>query len=94
MNQQQPATGNFTKFFKPMLSDTVAQVLSTTKHYAAIRMGTNDGSTTVPQLYCLAQCAPDLVQDICYNCIQNFSDLATANFAGRRGGVFLVCGAV
>jgi len=46
-NQQQ-ATRNFTKFFKTMLSDTVAQVLSTTKHYTAIRVDKNDGSTTVP----------------------------------------------
>jgi hypothetical protein len=84
--KNQQVTVNFTKFFKTMLSDMIAQVLSTTKHYAAIRVDTNDGSTTVPQLYCLAQCAPDLVEDICYNCIQNFSDLATANFAGRQGG--------
>ncbi|CAD6256534.1 unnamed protein product [Miscanthus lutarioriparius] len=84
--KNQQATGNFTRFFKKMLSDTIAQVLSTTKYYAAIRVDTNDGSTTVPQLYCLAQCAPDLVEDICYDCIQNFSDLATANFAGRQGG--------
>lgn len=84
--KNQQATGNITKIFKTMLSDTVAQALSTTKHYAAIRVETNDGTTTVPQLYCLAQCAPDLVEAICYNCIQNFSDLATANFAGRQGG--------
>jgi hypothetical protein len=90
-NQQQQATGtgNITKFFKAMLSDTVAQVLSTMKHYAAIRVDTNDGNTTVPELYCLAQCAPDLVQDSRYNCIHNFSELAKANFAGRQGGRIL-----
>jgi hypothetical protein len=88
-NQQQQATGNFTKLFKMIMSDTVAQVLSTTKHYAAIRVDKNDGNTTVPQLYCLAQCAPDLVQNTCYKCIHNFSELAKANFAGRLGGRIL-----
>jgi hypothetical protein len=85
----QPATGNFTRLFKKMLNDTMWQVLSRTKHYAVIRVAVSDGSTTVPQLYCLAQCAPDLVEDICYNCLQNFSDLAAADFPGRLGGRIL-----
>lgn len=77
-------------FFKTTLANTVAQVLKTTSHYAAIRMDMDGVSTsaaaTVRRLYCLAQCAPDLVEDICYNCLNNFSDLATANFAGKQGG--------
>ncbi|PAN43045.2 hypothetical protein PAHAL_8G224800 [Panicum hallii] len=43
-------------------------------------------NNAVPRLYCLAQCAPDLVEYVCYNCLTNFSYLAAANFAGRRGG--------
>ncbi|KAG2558600.1 hypothetical protein PVAP13_8NG285100, partial [Panicum virgatum] len=80
---------NFTQFFRSVLTDIVGHVLSTTAHYAAIRVDKDDGISTsavVPRLYCLAQCAPDLVEDICYYCLTNFSDLATANFAGRRGG--------
>ncbi|CAL5010861.1 unnamed protein product [Urochloa decumbens] len=64
----------------------LAQVLSTAKHYAAIQVDAEDGSTTVPRLYSMAQCAPDMIEDICYNCLNNFSDLAMANFAGRQGG--------
>uniref|UniRef100_A0A0D9YA85 Gnk2-homologous domain-containing protein n=1 Tax=Oryza glumipatula TaxID=40148 RepID=A0A0D9YA85_9ORYZ len=75
------ATTNFTGFLKTMLTDVVGQVLSTRRHYAAIRMEMDDGSssstTAVPrEFYCLAQCAPDLIEDICYSCLTNFSDRA------------------
>lgn len=87
-------TKNFTQFFIKTMNYIVAQALSTTKHYAAIRVDMDDAdasnTVTLPRrLFCLAQCAPDLVEDICYNCLQNFSDLATANFAGRQGGRIL-----
>uniref|UniRef100_A0A0E0MI72 Uncharacterized protein n=1 Tax=Oryza punctata TaxID=4537 RepID=A0A0E0MI72_ORYPU len=86
-------TKNFTEFFRKMQNDIVGQVLSSTKHYAAIRVDMDDTSTTsstLPRrLFCLGQCAPDLIEDICYNCLKNFSDLATANFAGRQGGRIL-----
>lgn len=87
-------TKNFTQFFIKTMNYIVAQALSTTKHYAAIRVDMDDADAsntgTLPRrLFCLAQCAPDLVEDICYNCLQNFSDLATANFAGRQGGRIL-----
>uniref|UniRef100_A0A0E0MXS2 Uncharacterized protein n=1 Tax=Oryza rufipogon TaxID=4529 RepID=A0A0E0MXS2_ORYRU len=54
------ATANFTGFLKTMLTDVVGQVLSTRRHYAAIRMEMDDGSssstTAVPrEFYCLAQ---------------------------------------
>ncbi|CAO2200887.1 unnamed protein product [Urochloa humidicola] len=84
--KNQSTTANITSLFKTMLSDTLAQVLSTAKHYAAIQVDAEDGSNTVPRLYSLAQCAPDMIEDICYNCLNNFSDLAMANFAGRQGG--------
>ncbi|KAF2912124.1 hypothetical protein DAI22_11g233300 [Oryza sativa Japonica Group] len=89
-------TAKFTQFFRTMLNDMViGQVLSTTRHYAAIRVDMDDAdasntSSTLPQrLFCLAQCAPDLIEDICYSCLTSFSDLATANFAGRQGGRIL-----
>ncbi|KAB8114452.1 hypothetical protein EE612_053863, partial [Oryza sativa] len=73
---------------------TSRQALSSLKLYAAIRVDMDDADAsntgTLPRrLFCLAQCAPDLVEDICYNCLKNFSDLATANFAGRQGGRIL-----
>jgi hypothetical protein len=37
---------NFTQFFRSMLTDIVGQVRSTTAHYAAIRVDTDDGSST------------------------------------------------
>ncbi|EEE54766.1 hypothetical protein OsJ_02148 [Oryza sativa Japonica Group] len=84
------ATANFTGFLKTMLTDVVGQVLSTRRHYAAIRMEMDDGSssstTAVPrEFYCLAQCAPDLIEDICYSCLTNFSDRPVASFPGRQG---------
>lgn len=84
------ATTNFTGFLKTMLTDVVGQVLSTRRHYAAIRMEMDDGSssstTAVPrEFYCLAQCAPDLIEDICYSCLTNFSDRPVASFPGRQG---------
>ncbi|RLM58045.1 cysteine-rich receptor-like protein kinase 15 [Panicum miliaceum] len=83
LNQAQ--TKNITQIFRSMLTGIVGQVLSMTAHYAAIHVDTDDGisNNVVPGLYCLAQCAPDLVEDLCYNCLTNFSDLAAANFAGR-----------
>uniref|UniRef100_J3NA91 Uncharacterized protein n=1 Tax=Oryza brachyantha TaxID=4533 RepID=J3NA91_ORYBR len=92
-NSSSQGTKNFTQFFTKMLGDMVAQVLSretTPPLYAAIRVDMDDASsstTALPRrLYCLAQFAPDLSQDICYNCLTNFSGLATANFDGRQGG--------
>ncbi|OEL18971.1 Cysteine-rich receptor-like protein kinase 19, partial [Dichanthelium oligosanthes] len=82
----QSTTTNVTSLFKTMLSDTLAQVHFTQKHYTAIQVDADDGSTTVPRLYSMAQCAPDMIEDICYNCLNNFSELAMANFAGRQGG--------
>ncbi|RLM58570.1 cysteine-rich receptor-like protein kinase 15 [Panicum miliaceum] len=81
------SSANTGSLFSTLLNDTVAQVLSTPKHYAAIRVDADDGSTAGGlRLYSMAQCAPDMVEDICYNCLSNFSDLAMANFAGRQGG--------
>uniref|UniRef100_A0A0D9XVB8 Uncharacterized protein n=1 Tax=Leersia perrieri TaxID=77586 RepID=A0A0D9XVB8_9ORYZ len=80
---------NFTQFFQKVMSDMVAHALSTTRLYAAIRVDNMDdtSSSTLPRrLFCLAQCAPDLIEDICFNCLTNFSNLATANFSGRQGG--------
>jgi hypothetical protein len=88
------ATKNFTQFFIKTMNYIVGQALSSLKLYAAIRVDMDDADAsntgTLPRrLFCLAQCAPDLVEDICYNCLKNFSDLATANFAGRQGGRIL-----
>ncbi|CAL5010839.1 unnamed protein product [Urochloa decumbens] len=82
----QSTTANITSLFKTMLSDTLAQVFSTAKHYAAIQVDAEDGTFTLPRLYSMVQCAPDMIEDICYNCLNNFSELAMANFAGRQGG--------
>lgn len=74
-----------------MLNSTIRQLFASTprrSQYAAVMfMGDLDGSNTLPPLYAYAQCTPDLVDDLCYSCLQNFSDLAVANIARRAGRV-------
>nr|CAB3490215.1 unnamed protein product [Digitaria exilis] len=80
-------SANITSLFQTMLDNTIAQVFSKPRHYATIRMDAGDGSTTtISHLYSMAQCAPDMIEDICYNCLTDFSNLAMENFAGRQGG--------
>ncbi|TKW30070.1 hypothetical protein SEVIR_2G010000v4 [Setaria viridis] len=72
-----------------LLNGTVRQLFSSTttaNRYAATgRLGDIDGSNTIMPLFAYAQCAPDLTDDLCHYCLQNFSDLAMANI-GRRAG--------
>ena len=69
---------NITKFFETVLNNMAGNFLSPPRHYATIRMDM-DGV----RFYFLAQCAPDLIEDICYGCLNNFSDRAAVSFAGR-----------
>ncbi|KAJ1276175.1 hypothetical protein BS78_05G194000 [Paspalum vaginatum] len=88
------AATNFTQSLKTMLTaKLVEQVLSAgqfsrPKFYATIRMDMDGASmsTAVRRLYGLAQCAPDLIEDICYECLTNLSNRAVVSIAGRQGG--------
>ncbi|XP_062197820.1 cysteine-rich receptor-like protein kinase 10 isoform X1 [Phragmites australis] len=75
---------------KQLLNETIQQMFTSTRqYYAATRKVTDHGNVTFPALYSMAQCTPDLVEDLCYACLKNFIGLATANFAGRQGGRIL-----
>ncbi|CAN6204652.1 unnamed protein product [Urochloa humidicola] len=77
-----------------LLNGTVRQLMwssskrrSNNRYAATGRMGDIDGSNTIAPLYAYAQCAPDLTDDLCHYCLQNFSGLAMANFGRRVGRV-------
>jgi hypothetical protein len=81
-----------TNFVNMALNNTVQKVFKGTgkqKHYATIRMTTDDGSGSIPPIYSMAQCVPELVVDFCYLCLTNFSNLAMRNFVGRQRGQML-----
>ncbi|RCV38889.1 hypothetical protein SETIT_8G178400v2 [Setaria italica] len=77
-------------FINMALNNTVQKVFNNTgKHYAAIRSTTDDGSGSIPPIYSMAQCVPELIVDFCYRCLTNISNLAMTNFAGRHRGQIL-----
>ncbi|WVZ50650.1 LOW QUALITY PROTEIN: hypothetical protein U9M48_001884 [Paspalum notatum var. saurae] len=66
------AATNFTQFLKTMLTDRLSAWTWMVRARAPVFGG--------------SMCTPDLIEDICYECLTNFSNRAVVSIAGRQGG--------
>ncbi|WVZ50653.1 hypothetical protein U9M48_001886 [Paspalum notatum var. saurae] len=72
-----------------MLNDTINQLSPQVNHHVVYGYVKTGGSPSIPPVYSLVQCTPDMAPDLCYNCLKNFSDRAMAHFSGRQRGQVL-----
>ncbi|CAO2203500.1 unnamed protein product [Urochloa humidicola] len=65
-----------------LLNNTAQSAVNSSRRFTAARLDIS----TLPTMYCLVQCTPDLTADECAACVQDFSQLTLQYLDGRQGG--------
>lgn len=78
-------------YLTTMVNNLLSSVSDQAAYNSTKRLGTGDIiiSASVPILYSLSQCTPDMSNDMCRSCLQDLIDHMLNYFDGRTGGRIL-----
>nr|CAB3473126.1 unnamed protein product [Digitaria exilis] len=65
-----------------LLNDTALSAVNSSRRFTTARMDIS----SLPTMYCVVQCTPDLTAGECAACLQDFPQLTLMYLDGRRGG--------